>query len=44
MESDKRIYDIYVDLKSLIKTIDGCANNSKNEQICEYIPRRYSTS
>ena len=27
MESDKMINDIYVDLKSLIKTIDGCTNN-----------------
>ena len=43
-KSDKVPYIICVDIASLIKTIDGCANNSKNEQICEYIPRRYSTS
>ena len=43
-KSDKVPHIIYVDIEALIKTIDGCANNSKNEQIGEYIPRRYSTS
>ena len=43
-KSDKVPHIIYVDIEALIKTMDGCANNSKNEQIGEYIPRRYSTS
>ena len=29
MKSDKMPYIIFADLKSLIKEIDGCANNSE---------------
>ena len=29
MKSDKMPYIIYVDMESLIKKIDGCANNSE---------------
>ena len=34
MKSDKMPYIIYVDMESLIKKIDGCANN----------PEKFSTS
>ena len=27
MKSDKMLYIIYTDIESLIRTIDGCANN-----------------
>ena len=30
MKSDEIPYIIYADIESLIKKIDGCANNSKN--------------
>ena len=30
MKSDKILYIIYADIESLIKKIDGCANNPEN--------------
>ena len=38
-------YIIYADIESLIKKIDGCANNSENSsttKIVELIPCEYS--
>ena len=40
-------YIIYADIESLIKTIDGCANNPENSsttKIAEYIPCEYLIS
>ena len=40
MKSDKMPYIVYVDIESLIKKIDGCANNpekSLTTKIGEYI-------
>ena len=45
MKSDKVLYIIYADIESLIKKIDGCANNSENSstiKIREHIPCGYS--
>ena len=47
MKSDKMPYIIYVDMESLIKKIDGCANSPENSQktkIREHIPCGYSMS
>ena len=47
MKSDKMPYIIYADIESLIKKIDGCANNPENSstiKIGEHIPCRYSMS
>ena len=47
MKSDKMPYIIYADIESLIKKIDGCANNPENfstAKIGEHIPCRYSMS
>ena len=47
MTSDKVTYIIYADTKSLIKKVDGCANNLENSstaQIGEHIRCRYSIS
>ena len=44
IKSDKMSYIIYADLESLIKKIDGCANNpesSSTTKIGEHIPRGY---
>ena len=41
MESDKMPYIFYTDIESLIKKIDGCANNpesSSTTKIDEHIP------
>ena len=41
MKSDKIPYIIYVDIESLIRKTDGCANspeNSSTTKICEHIP------
>ena len=43
--SDKMPYIIYADIESVIKKIDGCANNSENSsaaKIVERIPCGYS--
>ena len=40
-------YIIYADIESLIKKIDGCANNQENSsmtKIGEHIPYEYSMS
>ena len=45
MKSDKKPYIIYADLESLIKKIEGCANNpeiSSLTKIGEHIPCRYT--
>ena len=45
MKSDKMIYIIYADIESLIKKIDGCANDpekSSATKIVEHITCRYS--
>ena len=45
MKSDKMPYIIYTDIESLIKKIDGCANNPKNSSttnIGEHIACGYS--
>ena len=45
MKSGKMPYIIYADVKSLIKKIDGCANNLENSlttKIGEHIPCGYS--
>ena len=45
MKSDKMLYIIYADIESLIKKIDGCANNpekSSTTKIVEHITCRYS--
>ena len=47
MKSDKMPYIIYVDIVSLIKKIDECANNPENfstTKIGEHIPCGYSMS
>ena len=47
MKSDKMPNIIYADTESLIKKIDGCANNlshSSKTKIDEHIPCGYSTS
>ena len=47
MKSDKIPYIIYADIKSLIRKIDGCANNPENsstKKIDEHIPCGYSMS
>ena len=47
MKSDKIPYIIYTDIESLIKKIDGCANNPENSstrKIEEHIPCGYSIS
>ena len=47
MKSVKMLYIIYADLESLIKKIDGCANNLEKfstRTIAEHIPCRYSLS
>ena len=44
MKSDKALYIIYDDIESLIKKIDGSANNLENSsktKIGEHIPCRY---
>ena len=33
MKSDQMLYIIYVDIESLIKKIDGCANNPEYSSI-----------
>ena len=45
MKSDKTSYNIYADIESLIKKIDGCANNlekSSTTKIGGHIPCGYS--
>ena len=37
MKSDKMLFIIYGEIDSVIKKIDGCANNP------EHVPCRYST-
>ena len=47
MKSDKMQYIIYADMESVIKKIDGCANNPENSsttKIGELIPCGYSMS
>ena len=47
IKSDKMSYIIYADIESLIKKIDGCANNTENSsatKIGEHIPCGYSMS
>ena len=47
MRSDKMSYIIYADIESLIRKIDGCANNpekSSTTKIGEHIPCGYSMS
>ena len=46
MKSDKMPYIIHVDLESLIKKIDGCANNLENSstKIGEHVFCGYSMS
>ena len=47
MKSDKMPYIIYVDIESLIKKLDGCANNPANSssaKIGDHIPCGYSMS
>ena len=47
MNSDKMSYIIYADIESLIKKIDGFANNAKNSSTTktgEQIPCGYSMS
>ena len=44
MKSDKIPYIIYADIESLIKKVDGCANNLENSstiKIVEHIPYIY---
>ena len=45
MKSDKMLYIVDADIESLIKKIEGCANNLENSpitQIGEHIPCGYS--
>ena len=45
MRSDKMPFIFYADIESLIKKVDGCANNPENSsttKIGEHIPCRYS--
>ena len=47
MKSDKMWYIIYADIESLIKKINGCANNPENSspmKIGGHIPYGYSMS
>ena len=47
LKSDEMPYIIYADLRSLIKKIDGCANNpehSSTTKIGEHIPCGYLMS
>ena len=47
MKSDKIPYIIYADIESLLKKIDGCANNpelSSTTKIAKHIPCGYSMS
>ena len=47
MRSDKMTYIIYADIESLIRKIDGCANNqekSSTTKIGGHIPCGYSMS
>ena len=47
MKSDKVPYITYGDLESLIKKIDGCANNTEKSlttKVVEHIPYGYSMS
>ena len=47
MNSYKTLYIIYADMESLIKKIDGCANNPEHfstAKIGEHIPCEYSAS
>ena len=47
MKSDKMPYIIYADIESLIRKIDGCANNPENSsttKIGEHIPCGYPMS
>ena len=44
IKSDKMLYIIYADIGSLVKKIDGCANNPENSsttKIGEHIPCGY---
>ena len=46
MKSDKMLFIIYGEIDSVIKKIDGCANNPENSstlEIREHIPCGYST-
>ena len=45
-KSDKMLFIIYGEIDSVIKKIDGCANNPENSstlEIREHIPCGYST-
>ena len=47
LKSNKMPYIIHADIESLIRKIDGCANNpekSSTMKISEHIPWRYSVS
>ena len=44
MKLDKIPYITYADMKSLIKKLNECANNSSTTKIIEYIPCQYSMS
>ena len=47
MKSEKMLYMIYADLESLIKKVDGCANNpqkSSTTKMGKHIPCGYLTS
>ena len=44
MKLDKIPYITYADMESLIKKLNGCANNSSTTKISEYIPCQYSMS
>ena len=44
MKPDKMPYIIYADVESLIRKIDGCANNPEKSSIGEHIPCGYSMS
>ena len=47
MKSDKLPYTFYADIESLIKKLNGCANNEENSstrKIGGHIPCGYSTS
>ena len=47
MKSDKMPYIIYSDIESLIRKINGCANNPENSSstnIGQHIPRGYLIS
>ena len=47
MKSDKISYIIYADIESLIRKIDGCANNPENyltTKVGEHITCEYSMS